>query len=62
MSMPIPNLTQATIQRHATDQSYDRGQAYWRSGAVTAVTQRQQTLEAEVEGNAPPPLSRHGGV
>jgi len=65
--MPIPNLTQATIQRHATDQSYDRGQAYWRSGAVTAVTQRQQTLEAEVEGNAPLPYRvtvefDHGGI
>jgi uncharacterized Zn finger protein len=53
--MPIPNLTVATIQRHATDTSYTRGQEYARSGAVTSITQRQQTLQADVEGNAPLP-------
>ncbi|NEQ45331.1 MAG: hypothetical protein F6K00_18060 [Leptolyngbya sp. SIOISBB] len=53
--MPIPNLTLATIQRHTTYKSYDLGQSYWRAGAVTAVTQRQQTLQAEVEGNEPTP-------
>ncbi|MEM9817477.1 MAG: SWIM zinc finger family protein [Cyanobacteria bacterium P01_D01_bin.6] len=51
--MSIPNLTLATLQRHATDNSYQRGQAYFRSGAVVALTQRQQTLQAEVEGNDP---------
>lgn len=53
--MSIPNLTLATLQRHATDNSYQRGQAYFRSGAVVSLTQRQQTLQAEVEGNDPTP-------
>lgn len=49
--MSLPNLTQATIQYHATESSYARGESYFRSGAVVALTQRQQTLQAEVEGN-----------
>jgi uncharacterized Zn finger protein len=49
--MPIPHLTLSTIQRNATDKSFERGQAYFRSGAVVSVTQRQQTLYGEVEGN-----------
>jgi uncharacterized Zn finger protein len=49
--MPIPNLTQATIQHNATDQSFQRGQDYCRAGAVVSLTQRQQTLQAVVEGN-----------
>lgn len=53
--MPVPNLTLATIQRHVTDNSYDRGNDYWRSGAVVSLTQRQHRLEAEVEGNDPTP-------
>ena len=53
--MTIPNLTLATIQRHTTDSSYTRGQDYLRSGAVVSLTQRQQTLQAEVEGNEPTP-------
>ncbi|MGB3309082.1 MAG: SWIM zinc finger family protein [Nodosilinea sp.] len=49
--MPLPNLTSATIQYHATEPSYARGESYFRSGAVVSLTQRQQTLQAEVEGN-----------
>ncbi len=49
--MPLPNLTPATLQHHATEQSYSRGESYFRSGAVVSFTQRQQTLQAEVEGN-----------
>lgn len=49
--MTFPNLTPDTLQRHTTDQSYSRGEDYCRSGAVVSITQRQQTLEAEVEGN-----------
>lgn len=55
LAMLIPNLTLATIQRHATSKSYDRGCHYWRAGAVAAITQRRQTLQAEVEGNEPNP-------
>ncbi|MEM9003164.1 MAG: SWIM zinc finger family protein [Cyanobacteria bacterium P01_F01_bin.86] len=53
--MTVPHLTLATIQRHATDQPYTRGQNYFQSGAVISVTQRQQVLQAEVEGNEPKP-------
>lgn len=49
--MPLPNLTPATLQHHATEPSYTRGESYFRSGAVVSLTQRQQTLQAEVEGN-----------
>ncbi len=49
--MALPNLTPATIQYHATEPSYARGESYFRSGAVVSLTQRQQTLQAEVEGN-----------
>jgi len=49
--MALPNLTPATIQYHATEPSFTRGESYFRSGAVVSLTQRQQTLQAEVEGN-----------
>ncbi len=49
--MALPNLTPATIQYQATEPSYTRGESYFRSGAVVSLTQRQQTLQAEVEGN-----------
>jgi uncharacterized Zn finger protein len=52
MSIPLPLLTPAIIQAQANETSYSRGQRYWRSGAVVFLTQRQQTLQAEVEGNA----------
>ncbi|MEO0824676.1 MAG: SWIM zinc finger family protein [Cyanobacteria bacterium J06639_16] len=55
MNMPIPNLAPATIQRHTTDNSYARGQDYCRAGTVRSLTQRQQTLQADVEGNSPTP-------
>ena len=49
--MTLPNLTSATLKHHATDKSYSRGEAYFNSGAVLSVIQRQETIEAEVEGN-----------
>ena len=49
--MTLPNFTSATLQHQATEQSYTRGESYFRSGAVVSLTQRQQTLQAEVEGN-----------
>ena len=47
MPRPVPNLTVSTIQPHATDKSYERGAASFRSGAVVALTQRQQTLQTD---------------
>ena len=49
--MLFPKLTQATLQQHANEKSYTRGESYFRSGAVVSLTQRQQRLQAEVEGN-----------
>ena len=49
--MVLPKLTVAILKRYATDKSFSRAQSYFRSGAVTAVTLRQQTLSAAVEGN-----------
>ena len=49
--MPIPNLNEATIRHHATSQSFERGEAYYRSHAVATLTQRGNTLQAEVEGS-----------
>ena len=49
--MTLPNLTPIILKHHATDTSYSRGEDYFQSGAVVAITQRQQTIEADVEGN-----------
>lgn len=49
--MSIPKLSEATIRRHASASSLERGASYYRAWAVVAVTQRGQTLRAEVEGN-----------
>jgi len=49
--MPLPNFTLATLQHHATQSSYARGESYFHAGAVVSLTQRLQTLQAEVEGN-----------
>ena len=53
--MTLPKLTLSTIKRNATDKSFARGQSYWKSGAVVSLTQRQNTLQSEVEGNEPWP-------
>jgi uncharacterized Zn finger protein len=53
--MVLPNLTLDTLQRYTTSQSYQRGEAYYRSGSVTSLIQRKHTLLAEVEGNDPTP-------
>ncbi len=49
--MSIPKLSEATIRRYASASSLERGESYYRAGAVVAVTQRGQTLRAEVEGS-----------
>lgn len=51
--MTLPKLTLSTIQRNATQNSFSRGQNYWKSGAVISLTQRQTVLQSEVEGNDP---------
>ncbi|NBD33434.1 MAG: SWIM zinc finger domain-containing protein [Cyanobacteria bacterium] len=49
--MVIPNLTHAVIEENTRPQSLERGQDYFHMGAVFSVTQRQQTISSEVEGN-----------
>ncbi|MEM8637809.1 MAG: SWIM zinc finger family protein [Cyanobacteria bacterium P01_G01_bin.54] len=53
--MSLPHLTTTTLQQYSSDNAYARGEDYFRSGAVVSVTQRQQTLQAVVEGNQPTP-------
>lgn len=49
--MAIPGLSEATIRQHASDESFQRGQAYVRQGAVISLVQRGSELEALVEGS-----------
>jgi hypothetical protein len=57
--MSIPKLSEATSRRHASASSIERGEAYYRAGAVVAVTQRGQILQAEVEGSEVEPYDVH---
>ncbi|MBD6615996.1 SWIM zinc finger domain-containing protein [Komarekiella sp. 'clone 1'] len=49
--MSIPPISEFTIRRNANAKSFQRGEAYYESGAVNVVTQRGHLLQAEVEGN-----------
>ncbi|MBE9038727.1 SWIM zinc finger family protein [aff. Roholtiella sp. LEGE 12411] len=53
--MSIPSISEFTIRRNANAKSFQRGEAYYESGAVNAVTQRGHLLQAEVEGNQAKP-------
>jgi uncharacterized Zn finger protein len=45
------NLTERMLRSQATARSFERGEVYYRSGAVTDPTWRGQTLHANVEGS-----------
>jgi uncharacterized Zn finger protein len=47
----IPKLSEASIRRHASSQSLERGQDYYKSGSVTSLIQRGNELSAKVEGS-----------
>jgi uncharacterized Zn finger protein len=49
--MSVPSINLATIRRNATPQSFARGEQYYQAGAVAALTQRGNLLQAEVEGS-----------
>ncbi len=49
--MSVPPINPTTIQRNATTQSFERGGSYYRAGAVAALTQRGNLLQAEVKGS-----------
>lgn len=52
--MTIPNLTESSIRQRTSDQSWQRGQAYFNDGSVSNVTWRgdqRGSLTAEVDGS-----------
>lgn len=49
--MTIPQLNEAIIRTHANAKSRERGENYYRQGYVTTLTQRGNTINAEVEGS-----------
>ena len=49
--MTTPGLSEATIRRQATAESFRRGQDYYRRGAVVSVVRRGDVIQAEVEGS-----------
>ena len=51
----IPKLSEATIRRYATAQSFDRGQSYFGNGSVASLIQRGNVLSASVEGSEAEP-------
>ncbi len=55
--MSIPHLSETTLRRQATAQSFQRGEAYFQSGAVGHLQQRGNTLQAEVEGSEVEPYT-----
>ena len=53
--MNIANLSETDLRYHTTDKSFQRGEDYYRSGAVTDLCQRGNCLCSEVEGNKAAP-------
>lgn len=49
--MTIPHLNEALIRSHATAQSFERGESYYRNGSVASLTQRGSCLMGAVEGS-----------
>lgn len=49
--MSIPTISEATIRRHSTPESFKRGEAYYQADSVVSLTQRGNVLSAEVEGS-----------
>ena len=49
--MNIANLSEMDLRYHATDKSFQRGEAYYQQGAVVDLCQRGNCLYGEVEGN-----------
>lgn len=52
--MPIPKFAEATLRQNSSPQSFERGETYYRNGAVAALTLRGNILQAEVEGSQAP--------
>ncbi|MBN3949175.1 MAG: SWIM zinc finger domain-containing protein [Nostoc sp. NMS7] len=54
-SMSIPQISEFTIRRHANAKSFQQGEAYYEAGAVNAVAQRGDLLQADVAGSQATP-------
>jgi uncharacterized Zn finger protein len=50
-NMPIARLSKSFIRQHASSQSFDRGEEYYRHNAVNNLIERGSTIAAEVEGS-----------
>lgn len=57
--MHIPGLTEATIQEHTADGSFERGRQYFERGAVQHIEQRGQEITARVKGSHYIPYAVH---
>ncbi len=55
--MSIANLDETTLRFHTTDKSFQRGEDYYRRGAVVDLCQRGNCLCGEVEGNEVEPYN-----
>ncbi|MEH2372038.1 SWIM zinc finger family protein [Nostoc sp.] len=53
--MSIPQISEFTIRRHANAKSFQQGEAYYEAGAVNAVAQRGDLLQADVAGTEATP-------
>lgn len=49
--MPIARLTKSFIRQHASSQSFERGEEYYRHNAVNNLVERGSLITAEVEGS-----------
>jgi len=47
----LPSFSEATIRRQATPESFSRGESYYSDGAVFALIQRGNVLQADVAGS-----------
>ena len=47
----IPAFGEATIRQHAGEESFSRGEQYFRQGAVSGLILRGALLQAQVEGS-----------
>ena len=49
--MPLSSVNEAAIRSHANERSFQRGESYYRQGAVVSLIQRENTLMGQVEGS-----------
>ncbi len=55
--MSVPPFSESIIRRHASAESFRRGQDYYSQGAVLSIVQRGNMIEAKVEGSSPRPYT-----